>query len=311
MWSWIPNWRKLQDTTNTPQAALPPEDEAPSPRPFAFLDNIDADELAHVLESQHPQATAIVIAHLTPQLAADVLAHLSPTGQSDALMRIARLSAPHPDVIRDLELEMQNLLAHCGQQDKIAADGLASVEAILHHASPQQRRQLVVGLSQQDRMLVRQLRVGLTDMSDRDVLPTGSSRISVSSTAGQLATPHPLAADTVVARHDQPAARSRTALKFSELERLDNAALARILRRASPNTTLLAVAGASHDFVQRILGQLPSREAGQLDRKIHQIGPLRLDDVQRAQQQLVDIAQQLMDEGKISLPGVPRFAVAA
>jgi flagellar motor switch protein FliG len=87
--------------------------------------------------------------------------------------------------------------------------------------------------------------------------------------------------------------------------------MAQILRRSSPNLTLLALAGASHDFVRQILAQLPSREAAQLDRRIQQIGPLRLDDVQRAQQQLADIAQQLIDEGQIVLPGQPRFAVAA
>ena len=61
----------------------------------------------------------------------------------------------------------------------------------------------------------------------------------------------------------------------------------------------------------RILQQLPAREAGQLERKMQQLGPLRLDDVERAQLRLAEVAQRLIDEGRIALPQVERFAVAA
>ncbi len=180
------------------------------------------------------------------------------------------------------------------QREQVAEAGLASVEAILRHASPHQRQGLVAELSQHDRVLVRQLRV-------RAPAPSSDAAFPVASTAD---------AASQVRKYRQRSLR-RTSVRFPQLETLDNAALAQILRRSSPNTTLLALAGASHDFVQKILAQLPSREASQLDRKIQHIGPLRLDDVQRAQQQLADIAQQLIDEGQIVLPGQPRFAVAA
>ncbi len=98
---------------------------------------------------------------------------------------------------------------------------------------------------------------------------------------------------------------------FADLERLEDAALAQVLHLSSPNTALLALAGASHDFVVRILQQLPAREAGQLERKMQQLGPLRLDDVERAQLRLAEVAQRLIDEGRIALPQVERFAVAA
>jgi hypothetical protein len=110
---------------------------------------------------------------------------------------------------------------------------------------------------------------------------------------------------------DQRLPSSRRTLDFSDLEQFDSAALAQVLHRCSSNTMLLALAGASHQFVQRILSQLPARQAAQLQRKIQQIGPLRLDDVQRAQQQLIQIAEQLVDEGTLTLPGKHRLSVAA
>ena len=92
---------------------------------------------------------------------------------------------------------------------------------------------------------------------------------------------------------------------------MDDAALAEVLHVSSPNTTLLALTGASHPFVQRILGQMPSREAALLQDKMRQIGPLRLTDVERAQLRLAQTAQRLIDEGKITAPASRRFAVAA
>jgi flagellar motor switch protein FliG len=87
--------------------------------------------------------------------------------------------------------------------------------------------------------------------------------------------------------------------------------LVQVLRASSPNTTLLALTGASHAFIRRILRQLPAREATQLQLKMQQIGPLRLDDVEQAQWRLAESAQRLIDEGKITSPANRRFAVAA
>ena len=44
---------------------------------------------------------------------------------------------------------------------------------------------------------------------------------------------------------------------------------------------------------------------------MQQLGPIRLDDVERAQLRLAEVAQRLIDEGRIVLPQVERFAVAA
>jgi flagellar motor switch protein FliG len=74
---------------------------------------------------------------------------------------------------------------------------------------------------------------------------------------------------------------------------------------------MLALAGASHDFVTRILKQLPPRDAEQLQLKMQQLGPIRLDDIERAQLRLAEVAQRLFEEGTIHCPHVERFAVAA
>jgi flagellar motor switch protein FliG len=95
------------------------------------------------------------------------------------------------------------------------------------------------------------------------------------------------------------------------LERLDDQALATLMQSADPEVTILALAGASEPFVERILGQFRGRESRLLRRQMEQLSPLRLSDVAHAQQRLVQHASQLASDGVIEIPKVKRFAVAA
>jgi flagellar motor switch protein FliG len=91
-------------------------------------------------------------------------------------------------------------------------------------------------------------------------------------------------------------------LDFDDLLALDDAALARVFRAADPQVALLALTGASPQMADRMLGQLAPREATGLARQMEALGPIRLQDVACAQQQLADLAWQLAKQGVISLP---------
>jgi flagellar motor switch protein FliG len=280
--------------------------------PFSFLDHIDAADLAQVLIREHPQTTAIVISHLPPARAADVLRRLPNSLQSEALIRIARLKTLATDVVRDIEHEMQALLRNRRQLEPVVPHGLAAIQAILLASSVSERQELLAELVRHDQTLARHF---------GDALPTTTPPTSADSAPGETLPPTPVlpaacgdrrkSTDRLRAAEEGGNAVRWRILTFADLERLEDAALAQVLHLSSPNTALLALAGASHDFVMRILRQLPSREAGQLERKMRQLGPLRLDDVERAQLRLVEMAQRLIDEGRIALPQVERFAVAA
>ncbi len=290
-------------------------------RPFAFLSDVDTEDLARVLAGEHPQTTATVVANLATTHAAEVLAQLPLDRQSETLMRIARLTPPHPEVLSDLEQEMEGLLANRRRRDQVDKVGLATVEAILNNTPATARQGLVAQLAQQDTELVNQLRLTTTDLP-ADATPLGEQPTAMPFDRTGLAGNGVTGMGPLGQNQDTPASSGRyptdppngatqPPMDFATLERLDGSALALVLRNSSSNTTLLALAGASHQFVQRILAQLPKRDATRLERKIQQIGPLRLDDVQRAQQQLAAIAQQLIDEGKLNTSETPRLSVAA
>lgn len=100
-------------------------------------------------------------------------------------------------------------------------------------------------------------------------------------------------------------------VEFDDLMRLDDQSLGVVLHAADPRTTMLALAGASDQLVHRILRQLPARKARILQRQIEQQGPLRLRDIEAAQQSLSHLAGQLAARGMLRVPTAKGFAVAA
>jgi hypothetical protein len=100
-------------------------------------------------------------------------------------------------------------------------------------------------------------------------------------------------------------------LEFDDLLELDDRSLAAVIAAAQAELALLALTGAPQRLVDRVLKQLPRGEAKALRKRIAQTGPLRLRDIQRAQEQLARIATRLAANGEIRMPQMRRFAVAA
>ncbi len=67
-----------------------------------MLDWLDATEIASMIEKEHPQIAAVLIANLEPSTAAQVLELLPDSAQPDILHRIARLGPITPEAIETL-----------------------------------------------------------------------------------------------------------------------------------------------------------------------------------------------------------------
>lgn len=293
-------------TPDAADAADPPNrsDGAPAGS-FAFLQPLDPADLARVLAGEHPQTIAIVVSHLPPPRAADLLRRLPAALPADTLRRIARLGSLPPEVVQDVEQALRAVLADRPEREPVAPHGVATIGAILQATSGVEREGLLADLSRQDPALAQRFGHGrpLAAVGDAD---------GQDPAAGPRAVDTPPPPDARPAPTDTPTAKGRPpALVFADLEQSEDAALAQVLHHAHPDTAILALAGASPQFVARILGQLSPREAAQLRRKMQQLSPLRLDDIERAQLQLADVAQHLIAQGMITPPTAARFAVAA
>ena len=73
-----------------------------------LLDWLDASEIAQMIEKEHPQIAAVMIANLDPAVGGQVLELLPDAVQPDILHRIARLGPINPDAVETLKAVLAN-----------------------------------------------------------------------------------------------------------------------------------------------------------------------------------------------------------
>jgi flagellar motor switch protein FliG len=73
---------------------------------------------------------------------------------------------------------------------------------------------------------------------------------------------------------------------------------------------MLALTAASPSLIDRILKQLTAKQAAALRYRIEHPGPVRIQDMEQAQQELAQLATNLVSRGNIQAEPSPRFAAA-
>jgi flagellar motor switch protein FliG len=292
---------------------------------FRFLCDAETNAIVKHLQDENPQIIAVVIAHLPPRQAADLLKHFEPQMQASLLRRIAELDVTDRDVVREVEKHLKMLLHDDLRAAQNRAIGLSTVASILT-AAGETRSHLVSSLTRHDRQLAHQLRnpsrhtiftdtphegqrqhAGFEKQHKESMLAAqhddlgelhGPSRTSPLSSPAQRPPALTDATDTVT-------------VSFDELSRLSDADLALVFRESDSRLALLALAGATPEFVGRLLKQLPTREAKSLRRRMEQLGPLRLSDIADAQTTIAGIADRLIAASAIDSPPLKQFSGAA
>ena len=100
-------------------------------------------------------------------------------------------------------------------------------------------------------------------------------------------------------------------MRFEQLAELTDEELALVLAGCQPDVAMLALAGAAPDLVRRVVAGLSRREAKLFQQRLESIGPIRLQDMERAQQYLAELAARMVESGKIQQSLSRRFAAAA
>ena len=98
--------------------------------PFAFLDHASTESLVELLQGEHPQTIALVLASVSPKQAAEVLPKLEQQIQSETLSRIGRLDDVHDETVADLADHLRNRLAEQTQAESISS-GKRALQAIM------------------------------------------------------------------------------------------------------------------------------------------------------------------------------------
>jgi flagellar motor switch protein FliG len=267
--------------------------DAASPRIFGFLETGTGEQLAAALANEHSQTIAVVLANVEPAIAAVALAQFPGSQQADVARRIADLQPIDHDALLELQAALRESLGHRSPRRTIAYSGIEALKRIWDGATDSDKSALGQNLRTRERQL----------LSPPATRPA-SSPVNDAATAPPTAE----ATTATATRKQRPIAPS---VSFAALAELDSASLSQVLRRAEGRTLLLALAGATSSFMEKVYRQLPKREAQLLRRQIEQQGPIVLRDVAEAQRRVAVIASQLVETGEIELPGARRFAMAA
>jgi flagellar motor switch protein FliG len=88
---------------------------------------------------------------------------------------------------------------------------------------------------------------------------------------------------------------------FEDLNRLQSADLQRVLREVDSNNLAVAMKSASEGLREKLFASISKRAAESLRDEISMLGPVRLKDVETAQDAIIHIVHRLEEEGQVSL----------
>lgn len=86
---------------------------------------------------------------------------------------------------------------------------------------------------------------------------------------------------------------------FEDIVMIDDRSVQRVLREVESQDLALALKGASHEVTEKIFTNMSQRASEMLKEDIEFMGPVRLRDVEEAQQRIVNIIRRLEETGEI------------
>jgi flagellar motor switch protein FliG len=161
-----------QDRAENLMARITPVQHASALEALKWM---DAPTIARLIESEHPQIAALVLAHLEPPIAADVLQLLDEEMQPDLVYRVATLGPVAAEALEELELI---LLRGVGQSANVATTrrgGAAEAAQIVNNTRKIAEARIIKGLAKLDKSLARQIEEemfvfeNLNDLDDKSL----------------------------------------------------------------------------------------------------------------------------------------------
>lgn len=217
------------------------------------------------LQKADPQQLAKFIHNEHPQTVALVLSHLNPSQAAGLLVSLP------PEMRSDVALRMANL-------DQISPDVITKIAAIIAQklkALGEFSREAYGGVRAVSEMFNR-----LDSSTSKEVLDT-------------MEQTHPGLVETI--RH--------LMFVFDDLLLLDPQAIKELLAKVDRKLLTVALKGTSDQLKNHFLKEMSQRGAEMLREDMEALGPIKIKEVEAAQQAIIAVVRQLEAEGVISLKG--------
>lgn len=125
---------------------------------FRTIQKAEPQQLAKILEAEHPQTIAIVLSRLTNTSAANLLRAMSPQVRSDVTLRMASLEHISPDVIQKIVTIIGKKLNAFGQLKRESFGGVRAVADVLNQLDAASAKEILESIEAQDPKLAESVR---------------------------------------------------------------------------------------------------------------------------------------------------------
>lgn len=144
-----------------------------------WLRNTDPKQLAALLEKEHAQTIALVLAHLEPQHASPILSKLPGELQIDVVKRIAQLQTFSPDAAETISNVLHQKLKQGGPEKKAGPARQDTVPSLMNQLEPATSRAILEAIEKDNAELAGSIRnlmftfedlIGVPETALRDLL---------------------------------------------------------------------------------------------------------------------------------------------
>ena len=101
-------------------------------KPFDIARRADTNQLANLLQGEHPQTVALVLSYIQPQKAADILEKFTEEEQVEIAERIGTFSRTSPAIISKIEKVIEDKFSNYVEQESETTGGVPTLVEILN-----------------------------------------------------------------------------------------------------------------------------------------------------------------------------------
>jgi flagellar motor switch protein FliG len=138
----------------------------PNRRPFAWLAAAEPAVAARALLAEPPATVALAVAHLEPEAAARILVDLPGDVRGDVATRVASLERVHPDVLAEVDEDLERRLRPILEERTQRIEGLSVLVGILNQGTRETEKEVLESIELTDPDLAARIRDALFIFDD-------------------------------------------------------------------------------------------------------------------------------------------------
>ncbi len=144
------------------------------------LQKTDPQQLGKLLDAEHPQTIALVLAHLDPRRASQVLDNLSEEHKVVSIQRLAEMRQFSPEMAQKVALILHRRLENVGDTQRKSYSGFKAVADLLNRVNAEEAKRILETIEEGQPELALNIRNLMFTFEDLVTVPAASIREIVS-----------------------------------------------------------------------------------------------------------------------------------